>query len=77
MNLKQAMKEGKLRQFAEEHEIEDPHPEGESRFWRLLEAMLSPQASEATSDVEHAEGSGETQTQPNTSEDASEKPRRE
>ena len=32
MNLKQAIKEGKLDQFAAENEVEDPHPEGESAF---------------------------------------------
>jgi hypothetical protein len=69
MNLKQALKEGKLKQFAEEHEIEDPHPEGDSRFWRLLELMLSPSASEETSDAVRDEGSDDTQTQQDTSED--------
>ena len=68
MNLKQAIKEGRLKEFAAEHEIQDPHPEGESRFWRLLEAMLSHSASEETSDAEHDEGSDETQTLPDTSE---------
>lgn len=69
MNLKQAIKEGRLKEFVEEHEIEDPHPESESRFWRLLEAMLSPSASGETSDAGHSEGSDETQIPPDTSED--------
>jgi hypothetical protein len=68
VNLKQAIKEGKLEVFAAEHEVQDPHPEGESRFWRLLELMLGPQASEETSDAEHNEGSAETQTPQDTSE---------
>jgi hypothetical protein len=68
LNLKQAIKEGRLQEFAEENEIQDPHPEGESRFWRLLGAMLGPSASKETSDAEHAEGSDETRTPPDTSE---------
>jgi hypothetical protein len=68
INLKQAIKEGKLEEFSAEHEVQDPHPEGESRFWRLLEAMLGPSASAGTSDAEHGEGSDETQTLPDTSE---------
>ena len=69
MNLKQAIKEGKLGEFAAEHEVQDPHPEGEARFWRLLETMLAHSASEETSGAEHDEGSDETQTPPDTSED--------
>ena len=68
MNLKQAIQEGKIEEFAAEHEVQDPHPEGESRFWRLLEAMLGQPASGETSDAEHDEGSDETQTQQDTSE---------
>jgi hypothetical protein len=68
MKLKQAIKEGKLEEFAEENEIKDPHPEGESRFWRLLEAMLGGSASEETSDAERDGGFGETRTPPGTSE---------
>ena len=68
MNLREAIAKGKLGEFAAEHEVQDPHPEGESRFWRLLEAMLSPSASKGTSDAERDEGSGETQTQQDTSE---------
>lgn len=68
MNLKQAIKQGKLEEFAAEHEVQDPHPEGESRFWRLLEAMLSPLASVETSDAERGEGSDGTQTPPDISE---------
>ncbi len=68
MNLKQAIKDGKLEEFAAENEVQDPHPEGESRFWRLLEAMLSGSASEETSGAENAEGCDETQTPSGTSE---------
>ena len=68
INLKQAIKEGKLEEFAAENEVQDPHPQGESRFWRLLEAMLSPAASVETSDAEHDEGCDETQTPSDTSE---------
>ena len=31
MNLKEALKLGKLKQFAKEHEIKDPHPMGQER----------------------------------------------
>ena len=68
MNLKQAIQEGKIEEFAAEHEVQNPRPDGVSRFWRLLEAMLSPVASGETSDAEHGEGSDETQTPQDTSE---------
>ena len=34
MNLKEALKRGKLKQFAKEHEIKpsDQHPQGKERF---------------------------------------------
>jgi hypothetical protein len=32
MNLKEALKRGKLKQFAKEHENKDPHPMGKERF---------------------------------------------
>lgn len=69
MNLKQAIKDGKLEEFAAEHEPEDPHPECESRFWRLLSLIAGKPAYEGTSDAERGEGSDETQTQPDISED--------
>ena len=69
MNLKQAIKEGKLEEFAAEHQVQDAHPEGESQFWRLLKAMLGLSASGETSDAERDEGSDDTQTPQDTSED--------
>ena len=39
MNLKEALKRGKLKQFAKEHENPDPHPEGKERFDALMDAM--------------------------------------
>lgn len=41
MNLKDALKRGKLKQFAKEHEIkpEDRHPQGKERLDALMEAM--------------------------------------
>lgn len=39
MNLKDAKKRNKLPQFAKEHEIKEPHPEGKERFDKLLDAM--------------------------------------
>jgi hypothetical protein len=68
VNLKQAIQEGRIEEFAAEHEVQDPHPKGESRFWRLLEAMLSPATSAETSDAERGEGCDETQTPSDTSE---------
>lgn len=69
MNLKQAIEQGKLDEFAAEHEIADPHPEGEARFWKLLDLMLGNSASAPASGEEPCEGSDETQTQPDTSKD--------
>lgn len=31
MNLKDALKAGKLKQFAKEHEVKDPHPMGQGK----------------------------------------------
>lgn len=62
MNLKQAMKEGKLNEFAAANEVEDPHPEGAERFQTLLALMTGTQASARTSDEVVCEGSDETQT---------------
>jgi hypothetical protein len=41
MNLKEALKRGKLKQFAKEHEIKpgDQHPMGKERFDALMDAM--------------------------------------
>jgi hypothetical protein len=41
MNLKEALKRGKLKQFAKEHEIKpaDQHPMGKERFDTVLDAM--------------------------------------
>ena len=40
MILKQALQRGKLRQFANEHENTDPHPQGKERFDALMDAMV-------------------------------------
>jgi hypothetical protein len=66
ITLKQAIKEGKLDQFAAENELEDPHPEGAERFLALLALMTGTQASAGTSDVVVCEGSDETQTPSDT-----------
>jgi hypothetical protein len=68
MNLKQAIKEDKLEEFAKEHEIKDPHPDGDSRFWKLLALMTGSSASAEASDGEPSEGSDETQTPKDISE---------
>jgi hypothetical protein len=41
MNLKEALKRGKLKQFAKEHEIKpkEQHPMGKERFDTLMDAM--------------------------------------
>ena len=39
MNLKQARKLGRFKQFAKQHKIKDPHPRGGQRFHALLHAM--------------------------------------
>ena len=72
MNLKEALKLGKLDQFAKEHEIEDPHPDGEWRFWKLFDLMTSGMpASAETSDAAHDEDYDEIQTHRDISKDAS------
>ena len=72
MNLKEALKLGRLEQFAKEHEIEDPRPDNWARFQRLFELMASGKpASEAASDVEPSEDYDETRTHPNSSKDIS------
>ncbi len=68
MNLKEAIKQGKLKEFAAEHEPEDPHPEGDSRFWRLLSLIAGSSSSEGTLNAECDEGSDDTQTQADISE---------
>lgn len=42
MNLKEALKRGKLKQFAKEHEIkpQDKHPQAKERFDGLMDAMV-------------------------------------
>ena len=69
MNLKQAIKQGKLEEFAKEHEIKDPHPDGEARFWKLLALMTGSSTSAEASGEEPCEGSDETQIPKDTSED--------
>jgi hypothetical protein len=66
LNLKRALEQGKLDEFAAEHEIEDPRPDGEWRFWKLLELMSGSSASSETSHEEPSEGSDETQTRRDT-----------
>ena len=39
MNLKDALKRGKLKQFAKEHENTDPHPQGKECFDALMDTM--------------------------------------
>ena len=34
MNLKEAIRRGKLKQFAKEHENKDPHPQGQRALRR-------------------------------------------
>ena len=70
MNLKQAIEQGRLDEFVAEHEVENPHPDGEFRFWKLLALMTGSSTSAPASGAESCGNSDETQTQPNTSEDA-------
>jgi hypothetical protein len=39
MNLEEALKRGKLKRFAKEHENTDPHPQGKERFDQLMDLM--------------------------------------
>lgn len=66
MNLKDARKLGKLKEFAKEHEVKDPHPLGKERFDGLMDAMargkLQKKASGGTSNPASAAGSSGTRT---------------
>ena len=71
MNLKEAMKRGKLKQFAKEHEIKDAHPMGKERFDTLLDAMArgakpGTKASGRTSPSVPSVGSSGTRTRRGT-----------
>ena len=40
MNLKDALKRGKLNQFGQQHENKDPHHMGKERFDAPMDAMM-------------------------------------
>ncbi len=71
MNLKDAIETGNIEQFAKEHEIKDPLPDGTERFWKLFGLMSESSTSEETSGEDSSEGYDETQTHQDTSKDAS------
>ena len=72
MNLKEAQKLGKLEQFANEHEIANPRPDGEQRFHKLIELMAgSPTASDETSGQDASADYDETRTRRGKKKDAS------
>jgi len=72
MNLKQAQKLGMQKQFAKEHEIPDPRPDGEQRFHKLIELMTgSPSASVETSGQGASSSYAGTQTRQGKKKDVS------
>ena len=68
MNLKDAINLGKLDDFIYEHEIPDLHPDGENRFFKLMELMFteSPLEDVETSDQDAPSDCAETQTRQDT-----------
>lgn len=66
MNLNEAIKTGKLEQFAKEHEIKDTRPDGPQRFGYVLNRMAGMTSSEATSKQVFSEDYNETQTRQDT-----------
>lgn len=72
LSLEEARKMGKLARFAEEHPIEDAHPQARQRFKGVLDAMArGTLEGEGTFDRAASEGYSDTRTPPDTSEDAS------
>jgi len=70
MNLKEALKNHTLDQFIKEHEIADPHPDGESRFSKLVDLMAgSLEAVSEALDEALSEDCDETQTRRGSSKD--------
>ena len=70
MNLKEARRLGKLKEFAKEHEVKDPHPLGKERFDGLMDAMARGKpgttASAGTSKPVRGVGSSGTRTRRGT-----------
>ncbi len=68
MNLKEAINLGRLNDFITEHEIPDLHPDGENRFFKLMELMFteSPLEDAETSDLAAPSDCAETQTRRDT-----------
>lgn len=70
MNLKDALKNNALDNFIKEHEITDPHPDGESRFSKLIDLMAgSLEAVSETLDEVLSEDCDDTQTHQGSSKD--------
>lgn len=64
MNFKKAREQGKLDQFAKDHEIENPDPLGKERFEALLDLMSQGKKSpdSGTSDAAKRGGYAGTRT---------------
>jgi len=60
MNLNEARKKGKLKQFAKEHEIKDARPDGPQRFNYVLGRMIGKTKAEASSKQVFSEDYNET-----------------
>jgi len=66
VNLNEAIKSGKVEQFAEEHEVKDARPDGPQRFSYVLGRMSGKTKEEASSSTAFSEGYSETQTRRDT-----------
>lgn len=71
LSLEEARNMGKLEQFAKEHELDDPRPDGWDRFWNLMGRATGSPKGGGTSGRGASAGYSGTRTRQGTSEDAS------
>lgn len=71
MNLKQAIKNGLIDQFAAEHPVTDMAEDAKEAFDSVMDSIVETASALGTSDADHDDGSDETQTPQGTSPDAS------
>jgi len=67
MTYIEARNAGKLDEFARDFVIEDPHPDGIERFWKVLAAMTGTKADREASRPDGSADCTDTQTPSHTS----------